>query len=433
MQVPSARRNLRLLWAAQFLNSAALMMLVPLMPFYVERLGVRETGAVAAWAGVALAAPALMLTLTTPLWGRLGDRIGRKWMVVRALAGLALSMVMMALAQTPLALIAGRLLQGAVGGVVEAAAAFVAGESADAELGRSLGRSYTAMASGAVVGPVAGGLLIAGDGLHALMIATAVLATLCALVCAIWLSGRPRPSADQAADSEPGPSSAGRFRGPGVAALLLAAFGIHLAIYGLVPVFALQVRDQLADVADAGVWVGVLHALTWGAAVPGALWWGKRNDQRAAPARSLALGATGCALVLVVQAAPLAPHWLIPIRLIQGFCFAGLAQSVFTQIASRAASSQRSSHVGLANSFILAGQVAGPLCVAIALTALSPGVTILFLGICAAVAALLADHAAKAMPGVRRRSRPHTPPGSSRERVRMPRDLRAVPPDHVSR
>jgi MFS family permease len=78
-----------LLWLGQFANTSGLMILVPIMPFYLEQLGTRGTVQTQTWAGVAIAAPALALTFTTPLWGRLGDRIGRKWMVVRALLGLA--------------------------------------------------------------------------------------------------------------------------------------------------------------------------------------------------------------------------------------------------------------------------------------------------------------------------------------------------------
>ena len=117
------RRNLVLLWAGQFVNTAGLMMLVPIMPFYLEAMGTRGTAETQTWAGAAIAAPAVALTVATPLWGRVGDRVGRKWMVVRALFGLALAMVVMAIAASPLVLIAGRLLQGTLGGVVEAAAA----------------------------------------------------------------------------------------------------------------------------------------------------------------------------------------------------------------------------------------------------------------------------------------------------------------------
>ena len=90
------RRNLMLLWAGQFVNTAGLMMLVPIMPFYLQGMGTGSVAATQTWAGVAIAAPALALTVATPFWGRIGDRVGRKWMVVRALLGLAVGLGVMA-------------------------------------------------------------------------------------------------------------------------------------------------------------------------------------------------------------------------------------------------------------------------------------------------------------------------------------------------
>lgn len=385
--------DLRLLWAAQFLNTAALMMLVPIMPFYVEDLGAEGTGAVALWAGAALAAPALMLTVSTPLWGWVGDRIGRRWMVVRALVGLALSMLVVAVARDPAVLVAGRLLQGAFGGVVEAATAFVSGESDDEDLGAMLGRSYTATASGAVVGPIAGGVLLSGGELRPFMLAVAALSGVMAVLCAIALRGRRRTRTET--------TRTPFFRSlrdvvttPGTRSLLGAGFLGHLAIYGLVPVFALQVRGLLDDPADAGTWVGVLQALTWTGAIAGSLWWGRRNDRLGMPSTIFRAAAVGCAASILLQVVPAGPLPLVVLRLIQGFCFAALAQSVFLHVGRHSAADARSTRVGVANSFLLAGQVAGPLLVGLALLVLSPSVTIALLAGCAAAAALLAGRTA---------------------------------------
>lgn len=386
--------DLRLLWAAQFLNTAALMMLVPVMPFYVEDLGVEGTGAVALWAGAALAAPALMLTVSTPLWGWVGDRIGRQWMVVRALVGLALSMVVVAVARDPAVLVAGRLLQGALGGVVEAATAFVSGESDDEDLGAMLGRSYTATASGAVVGPIAGGVLLSGGELRPFMLIVAALSGVMAVLCAIALRGRRRTRTETARTPF--------FRSlrdvvttPGTRSLLGAGFLGHLAIYGLVPVFALQVRGLLEDPNDAGTWVGILQALTWTGAIAGSLWWGRRNDRLGTPSAIFRAAAVGCAASILLQVVPAGPLPLVVLRLIQGFCFAALAQSVFLHVGRHSAADARSTRVGVANSFLLAGQVAGPLLVGLALLVLSPSVTIVLLAGCATAAALLAGRTAQ--------------------------------------
>lgn len=382
-------RDIRVLWAAQFLNTAALMVLVPVMPFYVARLGASSAGAIALWSGVALAAPALMLTVTTPLWGAVGDRVGRKWMVVRALIGLALSMGVMAAAQTPVALVLGRLLQGTVGGVVEAASAFVAGEAEGGERGRALGRSYSATAAGAVVGPLFGGAFVAGDGIRVVMLATAALAVLAAGVAAVQLGHR-RDGAGTAPAPRLRRVAGELLRAPGAAALFAAAFAAHLAAYGMVPVFAIHLGAQLGDASAAAAWVGLLHALTWGATIVGSLWWGRRNDRVPSAATSFVWAAALCTASLALQALPTGPEALIPVRLLQGFAFAALAQSVLLEVSRAASPQEQSARVGVANSFLLAGQVAGPLLVGLVLLALTPTTTILLLAAVAASAAVLA-------------------------------------------
>lgn len=186
------RRNLLLLWAGQFVNTAGLMMLVPIMPFYLKDMGVQGLAQTQTWSGVAIAAPALALTVATPLWGRVGDRVGRKWMVVRALLGLGLAMVVMAAAFTPLVLVAGRLLQGALGGVVEAAAAFAGSTGSDKKRGSSLGKSFSATAAGALAGPIVGGLFVGAGGLRQLMLVIATAAVVLAVGCAVGLREQER-------------------------------------------------------------------------------------------------------------------------------------------------------------------------------------------------------------------------------------------------
>lgn len=93
--------NFIILWSGQFLAIAGLTVIVPLLTFYVEELGAGDPQTVQLWSDLALAAPAISLGIASPLWGKLGDRWGRKWMVVRATFGLGISLCLMGLAQTP--------------------------------------------------------------------------------------------------------------------------------------------------------------------------------------------------------------------------------------------------------------------------------------------------------------------------------------------
>ncbi|MCX2731719.1 MFS transporter [Saccharopolyspora sp. NFXS83] len=348
-----------LLWAGQFVNTAGLMMLVPIMPFYLKDMGIRGVAETQTWAGVAIAAPALALTVATPLWGRLGDRVGRKWMVVRALLGLASAMVVMALAFSPVVLVAGRLLQGALGGVVEAAAAFAGSAGSDKKRGSSLGKSFSATAAGALVGPIAGGLFVGAGGLRQLMFVIAVAAVVLAVGCAVGLGEpeRARPSGRERSRK----NRRGVLSVPGAVPLALAAVGVYFGVYGLIPVFAEHVSGIVTAPNSASLWVGVLHSVMWGATLLGSFWWGKRNDVTGRPVRAFALAAGGCAVSIAAVVLPLGPLAVIPLRLVQGFCFAALAQSLFLHFSHHAPEERKSSLVSTANSFLLIGQSAGPL------------------------------------------------------------------------
>lgn len=101
MKEHSWKFTFRALWLGQFISIAGLKVLVPFLPFYIEQLGTTEVRSTQLWSGLALAAPAMSYCLVSPFWGKFGDRLGRKWMVVRAISGLALSLCIMAIAQTP--------------------------------------------------------------------------------------------------------------------------------------------------------------------------------------------------------------------------------------------------------------------------------------------------------------------------------------------
>ncbi|MBQ6642196.1 MAG: MFS transporter [Saccharopolyspora sp.] len=377
------RRNIALLWAGQFTNTAGLMMLVPIMPFYIEGMGVTGTAQVQTWAGVAIAAPALALTAATPLWGRLGDRIGRHWMVVRALAGLALSMVVMALAANPVVLVAGRLLQGSLGGVVEAAQAFAGSAAPGGKRGAALGKSFSATAAGSLIGPLAGGFLVGAGGLSGLMLAVGAIAGLLAVACA---AGLREPRSAEPAVRGTGHASRGGFRRlPGALPLAVAAVAAYFGVYGLIPVFAEHVqRSYPAD--GAGMWVGVFQSLTWGATLLGSFWWGRHNDLAQRPVRALTIASGVCAVSIAAQALPLGAVGLALLRLVQGAAFAGLAQSLFFHVSRHAPADRRSGLIGTANSFLLAGQSAGPLLAGPMAAVFPPALSIVLMGSAGALA-----------------------------------------------
>jgi EmrB/QacA subfamily drug resistance transporter len=102
---------------------------------------------------------------TTPLWGRLGDRLGRKLLLEVSLAIFVLASALCGVAPDMTALIVLRLVQGvAAGGLMTLAMATVGDLVAPRERGRYQGYIAATFAVATIVGPLLGGLLVEGPG-----------------------------------------------------------------------------------------------------------------------------------------------------------------------------------------------------------------------------------------------------------------------------
>ncbi|MET0771361.1 MAG: MDR family MFS transporter [Solirubrobacteraceae bacterium] len=98
---------------------------------------------------------------TTPLWGKLGDRHGRKTLLEAALALFLLASAACGLAQDITFLVAARMVQGvAAGGLMTLAMASVADIVEPRERGRYQGYVAATFAVATIAGPLLGGLIV---------------------------------------------------------------------------------------------------------------------------------------------------------------------------------------------------------------------------------------------------------------------------------
>src|SRR3954451_23442851 len=103
----------------------------------------------------------LASTVATPLWGKLGDRHGRRPLLAAALSLFLIASAACGLAQTLGPLIAARAVQGLAAGGLMALGMASAGALVDpGERPRWRGRIAAAFAVAAVAGPLIGGVLV---------------------------------------------------------------------------------------------------------------------------------------------------------------------------------------------------------------------------------------------------------------------------------
>jgi MFS family permease len=385
LRLPS--QNLALLWCCQCVTTLGLMAMVPIMPLYLAQLGV---GYSAVWSSAALAAPAVTALALAPRIGKACDRYGYRKMVLLSLLGFAISMGLMALSRDIAGFLLGRLLLGACG-VGVTLTAFACALSNVANRGRMLGSLQSASACGCLLGPIIGGVLLDLWSLRPLLFATATFSAVAALL-ASWGLHEPAVAETPALAASPGRATwLSTLRHPFSRNWMFAACLAQAAAFALVNTFVLYLNPFVPDVSLASA-TGLIHAAAWAATMLASPWWGRANDKGGAR-RHFCCAALGCALAVALL--PFANElWqIVLLRVLQGACFAALAQSVFFALSH--ASYKQGEGVGLAKSYLVLGQIVGPAVVAALLPWLPPDKVLWWVSLLFALAALSAFRAEK--------------------------------------
>jgi len=142
----------------------------PIFPFYIVELGVGATEL-----GVLAASFAFTRILLAGPLGGLSDRVGRKRVLLAALAGFAVSNVIYAFANSIIVMIIARALEGGISaGFYPAANAFVSDMTTPENRGTAMGYLSMGNMVGFVVGPSLGGVLAEFLGIRLPFIVAAV-------------------------------------------------------------------------------------------------------------------------------------------------------------------------------------------------------------------------------------------------------------------
>jgi len=155
------------LMATAFMDMVGLLMIIPLLPFYVKELGgsgIDLLGlhfGIGSISGFIVASFTVAQLISAPMWGRFSDRVGRRPVLLIALGAAGLAYLIFGFAHSLLLLLLSRMVQGAGGGTVGVIQAYVADSTDPKDRARALGWLSATTNLGVALGPVVGSFAIA--------------------------------------------------------------------------------------------------------------------------------------------------------------------------------------------------------------------------------------------------------------------------------
>jgi len=225
------KKALLFILATILLDAIGVGIVFPIMPDLMAHVGAGTTADGAVWGGILMVSYAAMQFLFSPVIGAVSDAVGRKPVLLIALATLAVDYAIMAMATTLGMLLVGRILAGIAGATYTTATAYLADISKREKRAASFGLIGATYGVGFVFGPAIGGLA-AGWHLSAPFWLAAGLAAV-NVVFGLFVLPESLPKARRRAfrraDMNPFAAILGAFRLPGLALPLACLFVFEFA------------------------------------------------------------------------------------------------------------------------------------------------------------------------------------------------------------
>lgn len=335
------KQNLVICLLGSFTTLIAMSLLLPFLPLYVEQLGVISHAAIVQWSGIAYGATFLAAAFVAPLWGRLGDRYGRKLMLIRASLGMAVAMSLIGMVTCVWQLVALRLFVGIAGGYSSGSMILVATQTPKDKTGWALGALSAGIMAGNLAGPLLGGALPPLIGIRATFWLAGGVIFLTFLATTFLIREERKPPKPTREEKTQSIWAAIPDKGP-VVAMLVTGILLLFANMSIEPILTIYVMQLMDDQTKVTLVSGVVMA----AAALGSILSSSRLGQladRIGHTRVI-IGALAVSALLLVPQAFVTDAWqLIGLRFLMGlgsmvFCPVSPASSgIMCQIVSQVA------------------------------------------------------------------------------------------------
>ena len=323
------KKNLYVCWFGVFATSAGLSQLIPILPLFIQQLGVTNIAEIEEWSGIAYGVTFILMAVFSPIWGKAADRYGRKPMLLRASLGMALVLTCMGFVQNVYQLVGLRLLQGTISGYYAAAITLVATQTPKDRSGWALGTLSTGAVAGMLLGPLLGGAVADLFGLRSVFFVIGALLLIAFLAALLSVTENFTPSE----------KAAPKFRDirrmmphPEVTVAMFATtFMLQLAWMSIQPILTVYIAEMSNNTDYLAFLSGMVFAASGLSSVIAAPRLGALAD-RIGPPKVMVVALLAAGLLFIPQALVRNAWELMALRFLLGIATASLLPSINSMI-----------------------------------------------------------------------------------------------------
>ena len=352
------KRNLLISWIGCFFTGASFSLVMPFIPLYIEELGA-PASQVPLLSGLAISITALAAAIVAPIWGNLADRKGRRLMMIRAAAGMTVTMGALAFVPNVYWLLVMRFFTGVLSGYIPNATALIAYQAPREKSGWAIGTLATGAIAGNLIGPLMGGILAELLGMKNVFIITGMILFITLLLTIFFVKETFEPVEKKNLMSTKeilGQST----RRSVLFGLFFTSLILQLGMTSISPILTLYIRELSTDTGSVLFLSGLIVSVAGVSAVISSPYLGRLGD-RIGNHKILLLGLVFSFCCFIPMGLVTAPWQLGVLRFLLGFSTGALMPSVNTLISKITPPEGVSRIFGYNQMFNNFGQVLGPL------------------------------------------------------------------------
>ncbi|MFP7492720.1 MFS transporter [Terribacillus saccharophilus] len=354
-----AKRNLFIMWFANFFISASLSMIMPFLSLYISSFGTLSDREVQSWSGIIFGVTFVTAFICSPFWGKLGDRHGRKLILIISSFGMGISILLLGFTENVWQLFALRLFMGIFTGFIGISQAFISTQTPSHIAGRVLGTLQTGSITGMLFGPMIGGILADSIGFHG----TFLLVSISVFTSAVLVTFGTKEYPVKVQNGEKAHYStkevlAHILRDPILLVVLILSSLIQIANFSVQPILSLYVQE-LHGPENIAFYSGIAFSAAGLGNLLLTRTWGKLGDRIGYI--KILIGLIFAAGIVYIPGALVGSVWqLAIIRLLLGMAIGGIIPLRVAYIRQAAPLTMQGEVLGYNNSLRFLGNFIGP-------------------------------------------------------------------------